>query len=78
MLFSTLMDKYLEEELKPDVRELLRIKMETPEVGTGPRMGRINDYLDRSIEEIGIVIDTLPLDKPRSWNELNQLFLSML
>lgn len=78
MLFSTLVDKYLEEDLKPDVRELLRIKMETPEIGTGPRMGRINDYLDRSIEEIGAVLDTLPPDKSRSWDELDQLFLSML
>ena len=63
---------------KPDVRELLRIKMETPEIGTGSRMGRINDYLDRSIEEIEAVIDTLPPDKSRSWAELDQLFLSML
>lgn len=78
MLFSTLMEKYLDDGLKPDVRELLRIKMETPEVGTGPRMGQVNDYLDRSIEEIGTVIDTLPPDKPRPWEELDQLFLSML
>ena len=78
MLFSTLMDKYLEESVRPDVRELLRIKMETPEIGDGPRMDRINEYLDRGIEEIGQIIDSLPPDQPRSWAELDSLFISVL
>ena len=78
MLFSTLMDRYLEESVKPDVQELLRIKMETPEIGNGPRMDRINEYLDRGIEEIGQIIESLPPDKPRSWADLDELFLSVL
>ena len=78
MLFSALMDQYLEESVKPDVQELLRIKMETPEIGDGPRMDRINEYLDRSIEEIGQIIDSLPPEKPQSWADLDELFLSVL
>ena len=78
MLFSTLMDKYLDDDLKPDVQTLLRMKMETPEIGEGRRMDRINDYLDRSIEEIGQRIEALPAEKPRSWEDLNKLFLAIV
>ena len=78
MLFSTLMDKYLDDDLKPDVQTLLRMKMETPEIGEGRRMDRINDYLDRSIEEIGRRIEALPAEKPRSWEDLNKLFLAIV
>lgn len=76
MLFSTLMDKYLDEAVKPDVQTLLRLKTETPELGEGKRMDRINDYLDQSIEEIEQIIDQLPPDKPRSWESLNSIFLN--
>ena len=78
MLFRTLMDKYLDDDLKPDVEELLRLKTETPEIGEGKRMDRINDYLDRSIEEIGRRIEDLPPEKPRSWDDLDKLFLAAL
>ena len=76
MLFSTLMDKYLDEAVKPDVQTLLRLKTETPELGEGKRMDRINDYLDQSIEEIEQIIDQLPPDEPRSWESLNSIFLN--
>lgn len=76
MLFSTLMDKYLDEVVKPDVQTLLRLKMETPELGEGKRMDRINDYLDQSIEEIEQIIEQLPPDEPRSWESLNRIFLN--
>ena len=78
MLFSTLMDKYLDEDLKPDVRELLRLKTETPELGEGKRLDRINDYLDRSIEEIGRWIEALPAERAKSWEELDKLFLAVV
>ena len=52
MLFSTLADACLDEALVPAVTDLLRLKMETPEIGLGPRIDIINDYLDASIEEV--------------------------
>jgi predicted nucleotidyltransferase len=70
------MDKYLDEAVKPDVQTLLRLKTETPELGEGKRMDRINDYLDQSIEEIEQIIDQLPPDEPRSWESLNSIFLN--
>ena len=78
MLFSTLMDKYLDDDLKPDVQTLLRMKMETPEFGEGKRMDRINDYLDRSIEEIGARIEELSTEKKKPWEELDKLFLALV
>lgn len=75
MLFSTLMEQYLDDDVKPDVEDLLRIKMETPEIGDGPRMDRINDYLDQSIEEIDRLIEALPPEKKRTWQALDALFV---
>ena len=78
MLFSTLMDRCLDEEIKPDVQMLLKLKMETPEVGEGKRIGSINRYIDHTMEEIDQVIKQLPSEPTHEWDELNRLFLSML
>ena len=78
MLFSALMDTCLDPALVPEVEDLLRIKMETPEIGTGPRRDVINSYLDSSIEEIGELIQNLPDDQKDNWSELNRMFLHVL
>lgn len=78
MLFRTLMDKYLDEDLKPDAKKLLDIKMNTPEVGEGKRFDRVNDYLDRSISEIEAIIADMPNEPNDGWQGLNELFLSII
>ena len=78
MLFTILMDKYLDEELKPDVERLLELKINSPEIGEGKRFDRVNDYLDRNIEEIEKRIAELPREEARDWDELNTIFLSLL
>lgn len=78
MLFSTLMDKYLDEELKPDVERLLDIKMNTPEIGEGKRFDRVNDYLDRSMGDIEAAITVLPSKHGEGWESLNKLFADLL
>ena len=50
------------------------MKMETPEIGLGPRIDIINDYLDASIEKVEGLIQTLPGDDKVTWDELNHLF----
>ena len=75
MLFSTLADACLDEALVPAVSDLLRLKMETPEIGLGPRIDIINDYLDASIEEVDQLIQAIPGDEKVTWDELNRLFL---
>lgn len=78
MLFRTLMEKYLDEEIRPDVEKLLDMKINTPEISEGKRMDRINDYLERNIEEIEKIISELPTEDARTLDELNELFLSLL
>ena len=78
MLFSELADACLDEALVPAVTDLLRLKMETSEIGLGPRIDIINDYLDASIEEVDQLIQTLPSDERVTWDELNRLFLNLV
>ena len=78
MLFSVLAEECLDEKLVPAVNELLRKKMETPELGLGPRVDVINDYLDGSIEELEGLIRALPGDGRADWEELNGIFLKNL
>ena len=49
--------------------------METPELGLGPRIDIINEYLERSIEEVNAAIRMLPTEETETWEELNRLFL---
>ena len=78
MLFSELMDKYLEEELKPDVEKLLFLKMNNPEIGEGKRLDRVNAYIDRNTQDIEEKIKALPAAHKNGWEELNKIFLSLV
>ncbi len=78
MLFSELADACLDSSIVPAVNELLRMKMNTPELGEGKRIDCINEYLDASIEEIAKILETYPKDEPCSWDELNCIFLKLI
>ena len=78
MLFTDLMEKYLDDEIKPDVERLLDLKMNSPEIGEGKRIDRVNAYIDQSMEEIEKKIAKLPREEARGWDELNGIFLSLL
>jgi predicted nucleotidyltransferase len=78
MEFHVLMDEYLDEELKPDVEKLLNLKMNTPEITEGKRFDRVNEYLERTMDELDEIIATLPVGQAQSWNKLNKLFLEIL
>lgn len=77
MLFSELADACLDGALIPAVNDLLGLKMETPELGTGPRIDVINDYLDTSIEEVSARIAIMPGDENKPWDTLNELFIQV-
>ena len=78
MLFRTLMDKYLEENLKPDVERLLDLKINKPEISECKRFDKVNEYIDRNIEAVEESIKPLPSTHLNGWDELNDLFLSIL
>lgn len=50
MLFTDLVSAELPAELVPVVDDLLRKKMETPEIGTGPQIREINSFISEQIE----------------------------
>ena len=78
MLFKTLMDKYLEEELKPEVLKLLDVKINTPEITTGKPFEKINEYIYRNIKFIEEEIKKLPEKPKKGWEELNKIFVGLL
>ena len=78
MEFRILMDKYLDEDLKPDVEKLLNLKMNAPEIAVGARFDRVNEYLEKAIAEIDAIVTKLPGDKVDTWDELNNIFLEIL
>lgn len=78
MLFSELMDKYLDESIRADVLKLLDLKMNNPEITEGKRFEKVNEYLDKTILEIEEQIKSLPSSHEQGWDELNNVFLSLL
>ena len=78
MLFSELVEKYLDDGIRDDVDILLKLKMQTPEIGTGKRMDNINNYIEKSISDIEKQLENIPYEKERNWEELDKIFLSLL
>lgn len=75
MLFSELAEAELPACLRQEVRDLLDLKMKSPEIKLIPRRDAVNEYLDRSIVEIQAEIARLPAEKDVGWDVLNRLFL---
>ena len=76
--FSILAEHELEPEMKPVVAYLLKVKVDTPEIKTIPRVDVFSEYLKKGIKQIEYAASGF-LDQPEnSWEELNELFLSQL
>jgi hypothetical protein len=77
MLFSELVEKYLDDEIRADVDNLLKLKMQSPEIGTGNRIDNINSYIEANISDIENQLEHIPYEKERDWQELDKIFLSL-
>ena len=75
MLFRELMESELPKELVPEVEKLLDLKMNSPEIKEIPRVDKINEYLNESIEEIKFKLKSVGENKEVQWEELNKVFL---
>jgi predicted nucleotidyltransferase len=75
MLFSELLDSQLEPEHRPAVDELLRIKRDMPEIGEIPRIGQLNEFIDKNLILVRKQIEQLPDGSKKSWEPLNGIFL---
>ena len=78
MLFSELVDAELPRELMVPVRDLLRIKMEVPELKLIPRVNVINSYIESELPRICEEIKELPEEKLHGYDELNEMFLKYI
>ena len=78
MRFEELMESQLPAYLKDTVRDLLDLKMNSPEVKMIPRIDILNEYLETSITEVKSQIEQYPREVVKEWDELNRLFLSVL
>lgn len=78
MFFSELMEAELDPTLLPDVNRLLDLKRNAPEVKTISKIDSLQHYLESSIREVRALIQQLPDEPCRGWEELNRLFLSQL
>ena len=78
MIPRALMDKYLDESIRPDVEELLRMKTEMSEMGEGKRFDRVDAYIDRTVDEIENIIAQLPDKDTQGWETLNNVFLKLI
>ncbi len=78
MLFKTLMDKYLDPSVKPEVEELLKIKTSMPEIAEGKHITKLTEYLKNTIEEVEKTLAELPDTTTRGWKELNELFIKLI
>lgn len=78
MLFSDLVEVELEPKMRPIIDKLLTLKASSSEVGVGPRIDKLNEYIDSTLVNLKETIDALPSDNKSGWEGLNVLFLKML
>ena len=78
MLFTDLVKSELPDDLSETVYQLLDLKMNSPEIKEIPRIDQLNRYLDAGIVSVKEQIEKLPDTPVQDWNELNELFFSVL
>ena len=78
MLFSDLVKSELPDDLSETVNQLLDLKMNSPEIKEIPRIDQLNRYLDAGIVSAKEQIEKLPDAPVQDWDELNELFFSVL
>ena len=78
MRFSELAEAELPAELFDEVRRLLKLKTEFPEIKEIKRIDVINELLEEQIGEIKEILRGMPDERNRNTDELNELFLSEL
>ncbi|MBR2283147.1 MAG: nucleotidyltransferase domain-containing protein [Ruminococcus sp.] len=78
MLFSQLKEAELEKPLVPVVDELLQKKMAAPELGTGRRIGVLNEYIERQLNELEERAAKMEKSLAPGWEELDKIFTEIV
>jgi len=78
MLFSDLAEAELPLSLEEDVKKLLDLKINFPEIKEIPKITVLNDFLDAEMANIKAKLSELDEKNENDWEKLNDLFLSAL
>lgn len=78
MLFTELMDAEMEDFIRPEVEKLLEMKMQTPEIGKGRRIGKLHEYIEQQLEDITHRADAMDGEKETEWQKLDEVFYDIL
>lgn len=75
MLFNELVSAELQPELLPMVEELVRVKRETSELGTGPKIPELDQYIREQMELMEEAADR-EANRKNDWSKLEKFFRS--
>ena len=78
MLFEDLVRTQLDPDLRPVVENLVEKKRLTPELGKGPRIDVLNQYIEKNLIQLKQQADAMQETKRNDWSTLNQLFWDAL
>lgn len=78
ILFSSLAAEVLEEDMRPIVDGLLKVKVQMAEAEKGKRIEELNDYILRNLIYFKERIEGLEDDRNVDWESLNEVFLKMV
>jgi predicted nucleotidyltransferase len=78
MLFSDLIEAELEKGIKPEIEQLLILKMGSLEMTEGKRIDVINEYIEKELDELKHKAEVLPKVQKRGWRELDERFLRLV
>ena len=78
VLFSELVNAVADENIKPVISQLIRIKTETPETATGKHIPELDRYIEKNIIDIRKYADGMTDDRKNNWSEINEIFLKFL
>ncbi len=78
IVFNTLKELYLPEELQATVNNLLELKKSMKEKEVGPRLTEIDLYIDSVVSKVEKYLEKPVEKKLFDWDELNRVFLKLL
>lgn len=74
MLFSDLMERYLDGEIREETDRLLQMKLVTSEMGTAAHIPVLDRYIEDTIAELETVLRDMPSPDTKDISELDGLF----
>lgn len=78
MIFSELCQCENDPLILKEIRQLLDLKMNNPEILQIKRIETLNTYIERNISEIQNILADMPSSCDKDWNTLNRLFFNIV